>query len=154
MSTPPAKPSTAPATFVAVVLLLGSSIGILVSLGNWYNEFAAGPAVPFAQATVTRISESPDYGTPRRKQFRLLVYPVLEYTDERSVKRQLWGKGVFPGSVDAGDELPIGKTGERIVVMNTWYRSQPHLTMLLTCGAFLGFSLLYFTVWKPSPSRS
>lgn len=66
-------------------------------------------------------------------------YPVFEHFDTRQVKRELNGKGCFNGYFKIGDEVQIGQTRNRVVILDAWFRSHDYMWSIFLASLTIGF---------------
>jgi hypothetical protein len=139
------QPKITPAIkLIAIVCLVLGSVGVLTALIGWNNEFAAGPAEFLGQAKVVRINARAPYSSERRPSLAM-CYPVFEYFDSRNVRRELAGVAAISGYFKIGDEVRIGKTNGRVVVMDSWFRSQNFIWSALFFSLLTAVSLYLLT---------
>jgi hypothetical protein len=125
---------------LGVCLLLFGGAWLVGSLLALSNEFPSVAPEHVGVARVVRLDSYPPKSNSRRPSL-VMCFPVFEYLDPQNTKRELNGIGSFKGYFKVGDEVRIGRTRDRVFVLDTFFRSHDHvwsiflasLTMIFGC---------------------
>jgi hypothetical protein len=129
---------------IGVCLLLFGGAWLVGSLIAWSNEFPSDPPEPLGVARVVRLDSFPPKSNSRRPSL-VMCFPVFEYLDPPNTRRELNGTGSFKGYFKIGDEVKIGRTQQRVLVLDAFFRSQDHMWSIFLASLTMIFGR--FVLW-------